>query len=495
MKISFNKKTVALEEGQKIQLKINLKNYKKQNLKWSSTNKSIVTVSSKGKIFAKKAGKAKIIVKAGKKKAVCSIIVNKNKKREREREEQRRKQEEKEYDEWYNRTQSLSKNFYNEEPIMLSRGESYDLKKEVHDFSDEVMEKYKSRIFFKSTCEVAIEIDENGVITAKNPGKVAVAYKIVTYKDKARTIEKAIDVVKYFRIISCPDENPSYIVPEVDTEKCGTVDFWRSVVPKDYLKSLFHGEADDMIDKDVDWTIETILAPGNYYQHDYIQWSEIYNIDYDSFGERYYQGDMDQVDNLKFFVRSNMPLPSSDYTGLLSFEDHSIFGNLNYDKESQVEYIAMVKATIQEYRDLVSGCSTDHEKMQLIADKMADEWSYSYESAESAPVNQDLWSALVLKETVCVGYSVAEQMILNSVGIPALYVGAGNGEWVPGVGGHAVDYVFVDGCWYGSDITWYDTGNDKAMMLYTSEDVEKMDKVSKYDHTPTEEYELFIPQI
>ena len=29
---------------------------------------------------------------------------------------------------------------------MLSRGESYDLKKEVHDFSDEVMEKYKSRI-------------------------------------------------------------------------------------------------------------------------------------------------------------------------------------------------------------------------------------------------------------------------------------------------------------------------------------------------------------
>ena len=80
VKISFNKKTVALEEGQKIQLKINLKNYKKQNLKWSSTNKSIVTVSSKGKIFAKKAGKAKIIVKAGKKKAVCSIIVNKNKK-------------------------------------------------------------------------------------------------------------------------------------------------------------------------------------------------------------------------------------------------------------------------------------------------------------------------------------------------------------------------------------------------------------------------------
>lgn len=44
-------------------------------VKWSSSNKAIVSVNKKGKIVARRAGKAKITAKYGKKKAVCVVTV------------------------------------------------------------------------------------------------------------------------------------------------------------------------------------------------------------------------------------------------------------------------------------------------------------------------------------------------------------------------------------------------------------------------------------
>lgn len=44
-------------------------------VKWSSSNKAIVTVNKKGKIVARHAGKAKITAKYGKKKAVFVVTV------------------------------------------------------------------------------------------------------------------------------------------------------------------------------------------------------------------------------------------------------------------------------------------------------------------------------------------------------------------------------------------------------------------------------------
>ena len=44
-------------------------------VKWSSSNKAIVSVNKKGKIFARRAGKAKITAKYGKKKAVFVVTV------------------------------------------------------------------------------------------------------------------------------------------------------------------------------------------------------------------------------------------------------------------------------------------------------------------------------------------------------------------------------------------------------------------------------------
>lgn len=62
---------VTLKVGQSKTLRV--KNAGK--VKWSSSNKAIVTVNKKGKIVARRAGKAKITAKYGKKKAVCVVTV------------------------------------------------------------------------------------------------------------------------------------------------------------------------------------------------------------------------------------------------------------------------------------------------------------------------------------------------------------------------------------------------------------------------------------
>ncbi len=76
-KVKLNKTSVKLKVGKKIKLK--LKNNKKK-VKWSSANKKIATVSKTGLVKAKKKGKTKIIAKVKKKKYVCKVTVQANKK-------------------------------------------------------------------------------------------------------------------------------------------------------------------------------------------------------------------------------------------------------------------------------------------------------------------------------------------------------------------------------------------------------------------------------
>ncbi len=74
-----SKTTVNLTVGQTKQLK--LTNVPKgKTVKWSSNNKKVAQVTQKGKVKAKKAGKAKITAKLGKKKYICIVKVKGKKK-------------------------------------------------------------------------------------------------------------------------------------------------------------------------------------------------------------------------------------------------------------------------------------------------------------------------------------------------------------------------------------------------------------------------------
>lgn len=72
--IKLNKTKYSMLPGSSYTLKIKGTTKK---AKWSSNKKSVATVSSKGKVTALKAGKAKITAKIGRKKLNCTITVKK----------------------------------------------------------------------------------------------------------------------------------------------------------------------------------------------------------------------------------------------------------------------------------------------------------------------------------------------------------------------------------------------------------------------------------
>ena len=71
-KVKLNKTSLNLTVGERYQLK--LKNTE-ETIKWKSADKTIVSVTKKGKVAAKKVGKTKITAKVGEKKYVCKVTV------------------------------------------------------------------------------------------------------------------------------------------------------------------------------------------------------------------------------------------------------------------------------------------------------------------------------------------------------------------------------------------------------------------------------------
>ena len=75
-KVSISKTKLTLKKGKTATLKLN--NAKASKVKWSSSNKNIATVSSKGVVTAKKAGTATITAKYSGKKYTCKVTVSKS---------------------------------------------------------------------------------------------------------------------------------------------------------------------------------------------------------------------------------------------------------------------------------------------------------------------------------------------------------------------------------------------------------------------------------
>ena len=76
-KVKLNKTKVSITVGKSKTL--TLKNAKKSKVKWSSSNKTVATVNTKGKVAAKKTGKAVIKAKYKSKTYKCTVTVKPNK--------------------------------------------------------------------------------------------------------------------------------------------------------------------------------------------------------------------------------------------------------------------------------------------------------------------------------------------------------------------------------------------------------------------------------
>lgn len=153
--ITLNAKKKALTVGQKYQLKVKKVKPSKasKSVTWKSSNSKVAKVSSKGKVTAKKAGKATItaISKTNKKvKATCKITV-------------------------YSKPTKVSLNYGSRE---IKTGESFNLKATVSP------KKAKQTVTYSSSNKKVATVNRSGKVTGKTAGKATITVVSTTNKSK-----------------------------------------------------------------------------------------------------------------------------------------------------------------------------------------------------------------------------------------------------------------------------------------------------------------------
>lgn len=110
-----------------------------------------------------------------------------------------------------------------------------------------------------------------------------------------------------------------------------------------------------------------------------------------------------------------------------------------------------IEATVNEFSLLLTPEDTDYDIVRKAYLYLIDTVEYVSDSSD----NQNIYSSLVNRESVCAGYSKATQYLLQRNGIQALYVsGLANGSY--GWDNHAWNIVRCDGEYYQVDTTFGD---------------------------------------
>lgn len=148
--LKLNKTKTILYVGQNVTLKVNNATNK---VKWSSSKKSVATVSSKGKVIAKKKGTTTITAKIGSKKLNCKVTV---------------------------KNPYLSKT-----KVTVNQGKSITLK----------LNGSKAKTWTSSNKKIAI-VNSKGKVTAKKSGTATITVKTINGKSyKCKIIVKKDDYV------------------------------------------------------------------------------------------------------------------------------------------------------------------------------------------------------------------------------------------------------------------------------------------------------------
>lgn len=131
------------------------------------------------------------------------------------------------------------------------------------------------------------------------------------------------------------------------------------------------------------------------------------------------------------------------------------------DHAAREEYDAMIAAKIEECNALISDDMSDLEVAMAIVTYIVGSMEYAYD--ENGQPEDDTW-AHNLVGFASRGYGVCESYtktfmhlcLLNGVEC-IMGSGYGGGEK------HAWNYVFIEGAWYGADITWTDNSGDDVV--------------------------------
>lgn len=142
-----------------------------------------------------------------------------------------------------------------------------------------------------------------------------------------------------------------------------------------------------------------------------------------------------------FWCAGALKLTSSeDYAEIRP--EYSASGDERMKKQKEIE------AAAAECLSGISAEASDYERIRYVFEYLVDTVDYD----ERTPDNQNIYSALVGRASVCAGYSRAAQYLLHEMGIECIYV---TGHIRQG-GTHAWNIVKCDGAYYQMDVTFGD---------------------------------------
>lgn len=151
------------------------------------------------------------------------------------------------------------------------------------------------------------------------------------------------------------------------------------------------------------------------------------------------------------------------------YDDHTEFyPGYTCTAEVREQRQAQIDAAVEECVGKTDAGASEYERVKYVFEYIVNTVDYD----ENAPDNQNIYSALVGKSSVCAGYSRAAQYLLGKLGIEAVYV-VGS---VEGQGAHAWNIVNCGGKYYQMDVTFADP------VFYSAESGEKLpENVINYD--------------
>lgn len=168
--------------------------------------------------------------------------------------------------------------------------------------------------------------------------------------------------------------------------------------------------------------------------------------------------------NIKFAygynVRRTMNGSVKLYVTALKIQPQICVNYTEGDLDSEIENALAAYETFNEtLNNIEISGDTDYEKLKSIYEYVAETATYNADSGYNAST-----AGSVLSEphyAVCEGYAHAVKLLCDREGIPCVTVG---GNYVASSNtGHAWNEVYLDGNWYGADVTWDDLDNENIL--------------------------------
>ena len=175
------------------------------------------------------------------------------------------------------------------------------------------------------------------------------------------------------------------------------------------------------------------------------------------------------IENPQFYFIDNaiVTTKNDNLSGILQFDCFEDFRDGTERKRHTTAFFSATDNIINE----ISTLNTTFAKEKAIHDYICNTCTY-----KTNKYDQSSYSAIILKESVCAGYTEAFALLCNGAGIDTISVTSNEHEW---------NEIYVDGWWYTVDNTWDDQDYGTIYDFFNKSDnsLLSFSKKSKEYHT------------